>query len=110
MTRSSPTPPTTWTNGKWIGISTGVDLDHEPTTMEVELTHTAGFSFTFGLFASIQLLEVFHAGASVDLVAAELLDILPQISPSSNTPCQHHRRRMERRRGQGPRFARTGDG
>ena len=73
------------TNGKWVGISTGVDLDHDPATMEVELTHTAGFSFTFGIFASIQLLEVFHAGATWDIAVAEWLDILPQISPFKHT-------------------------
>ncbi len=73
------------TNGKWVGISTGIDLDHEPTEMKVELTHTAGFSFSFGVFVSLQLLEVFHIGASDKLAVAEWLDIIPQIRPFSHT-------------------------
>jgi hypothetical protein len=64
--------------GTWHGATDSDEFPADPKKMTVTLAHTAGFDFRVGLYAEVQILELFHAGAKIDTAILALLGIQPQ--------------------------------
>lgn len=64
--------------GTWHGVTDSTDIPTDPKKMAVKLAHTAGFDFRMGLYAEVQILELFHAGVSIDTAILALLGVQPQ--------------------------------
>jgi hypothetical protein len=65
-------------DGVWFGSTGADDLPTDPKKMTVTLAHTAGFDFRMGAYAEVQILELFHAGVSIDTGIMALLGVQPQ--------------------------------
>lgn len=70
------------TDGKWIGelADKSSQVPAEPKEIKVTLVHNAGFDLRIGLYAELQLLELFHVGASIDMGILGLFNIVPKTS------------------------------
>ncbi len=64
--------------GTWHGYTESDDIPTDPKKMTVTLAHTAGFDFRMGVYAEVQILELFHAGVTIDTAIMALLGIQPQ--------------------------------
>ncbi|KMY67744.1 hypothetical protein AAU61_07630 [Desulfocarbo indianensis] len=72
-------------SGTWHGTTSSGDIPQEPEKMTVKLGTTAGFDFRVGVYAEVQILELFHAGVSMDTGMLALLGIQPQIGEFHQT-------------------------
>jgi len=76
----------TTSDGKWQGnCDATATPPNDPKEMTFTLRHTAGFDIRVGLYAELQLVEIFHVGASVDTGVLSLLNIVPDTSPFYQT-------------------------
>lgn len=73
-----------FTGEKISGTTTGADPE-EPTTIDVELEHTAGFDLSFGLFCNLNLVKLFNIGFSTTWPLLKAFHIEPKLGPYSNS-------------------------
>lgn len=68
---------------KVSGTTTGAD-PVDPTTINVELEHTAGFDLSFGLFCNLNLVKLFNIGFSTTWPLLKMLGIEPKPGSHAN--------------------------
>jgi len=68
-------------DGKWVGEQADrtVQVPAEPKEISFTMEHSAGFDFTVGLYAELQLVEIFHIGASLNTGILGLFNIVPTV-------------------------------
>lgn len=73
--------------GKWVGelADKSSVVAAEPKEITFTMAHTAGFDLRVGLYAELQLLELFHVGASADMGILGLFNIQPRTGEFTHT-------------------------
>lgn len=74
------TNKTITSDGKWVGEQADktIEVPADPKEISFTMVHNAGFDIMIGLYAELQLVEIFHVGTSTDMGILGLFNIQPK--------------------------------